>query len=43
MMGIDGVDADNGENGGSENSKNGEEIDPGRRASFDGNVLTNGI
>ncbi len=43
MTGIDSAENDNGENGGGKNSKKGEKIDPGRRVSFYGNVLANGV
>jgi hypothetical protein len=43
MMGIDGVGAHDGEDGCSENSEDGEKIDPGGRTSFYGNFLMDGI
>ncbi len=42
-MGIHIAEDDKGENGGGKNSKKGEKIDPGRRVSFYGEVLANGV
>ena len=43
VTGIDGAEDDNGKSGGGKNSENGEKVNPGRRTSFHGKVLTDGI